>query len=43
MTETKYREKALAIIGMYKPHTIEGPMRIHTQAINRIRRGKLMQ
>ena len=38
-----YNGHPLAIVTMYKPRKVEGPMRVHTQAINRIRRGKLMQ
>ena len=37
MTETVYRGRPLAIITMYRPIKAEGPTRVHTQAINKIR------
>ena len=43
VTETMYKGKPLAIITMYRPNKAEGPMRVYTQAINQIRRKKLMQ
>ena len=43
MTETSYKGKPLAIITVYRPHKAEGPMRVYTQAKNKIRRMKLMR
>ena len=43
LTETKYKGKSLGIFTFYCPQKAEGPMRVHTQAVNAIRSKGLMQ
>ena len=43
LTETEYRDNPLGIFTVYRPQKANGPMRVHTQAVNRIRRKGLME
>ena len=36
MIETKYKGRPLGIVTMYRPQKVEGPLRVHTQAVNMI-------
>ena len=42
LTEIKVKEKIIGIITVYVPRKADGPMRVHTQCVNRIRRLGLM-